>query len=148
NKMNIKMVSDKHWDHIISTILHCGWILMKAHWRDDKKIKKMKEFRTYIHRNWERIIDWWEWVENPPKDARSLGAMESNQRRVTYRMKKRGMHWSQSGAEAMVKIKQGILNGTLRDVYLKDQRRTSRKQRELKRTVKKAQNLHQPTRPS
>ncbi|HLR03709.1 MAG TPA: ISLre2 family transposase, partial [Virgibacillus sp.] len=66
----------------------------------------------------------------------------------TYRMKKRGMHWSQEGAEAMVKVKQGMFNGTLRDVYLKDQRRTSRKQRELKRTVKKAQNLHQPTRPS
>lgn len=115
---------------------------------DDKKLEKVKDFRTYINRNWERIIDWRECVENPPQDARSLGAMESNQRHVTYRMKKRGMHWSQKGAEAMVKIKQGILNGTLRDVYLKDQRRTNRKQREIKRTVKKAQNLHQPTRPS
>lgn len=115
---------------------------------DDKKLEKVKEFRTYINRNWERIIDWRECVEVPPQDARSLGAMESNQRRVTYRMKKRGMHWSQEGAEAMVKVKQGMFNGTLRDVYLKDQRRTSRKQRELKRTVKKAQNLHQPTRPS
>lgn len=115
---------------------------------DDKKLEKVKEFRTYINRNWDRIIDWRVCVDNPPKEARSLGAMESNQRRITYRMKKRGMHWSQKGAEAMVKIKQGIFNGTLREVYLKDQRRTSRKQRELKRTTKKAQNLHQPTRPS
>ena len=115
---------------------------------DNKKVKKVKEFRTYIQRNWDRIIDWREWVKNPPEDARNLGAMESNQRRVTYRMKKRGMHWSQKGAEAMVKIKQGILNGTLRDVYLKDQQLTSRKRRTLKKTVKKAQNLHQPIRPS
>nr|WP_226035224.1 hypothetical protein [Aquibacillus saliphilus] len=38
-------------------------------------------------------------VENPPKDARSLGAMESNQRHVSFRMKKRGMHWSEAGGE-------------------------------------------------
>ena len=31
-------------------------------------------------------------VDTPPEDARNLGAMELNQRRVTYRMKKRGMH--------------------------------------------------------
>jgi hypothetical protein len=74
--------------------------------------------------------------------------MESNQRRVTYRMKKRGMHWSTKGAEAMVKIKQGIINGTLRDVYLKDQKRSTRKQREVKKTVRMSQTLHQPTRPS
>lgn len=115
---------------------------------DDKKVKKVKEFRAYIQGNWERIIDWRKCVDNPPKDARSLGAMESNQRHISYRMKKRGMHWGRKGAEAMVKIKQGILNGTLREVYLKDQRRTNRKQREVKRTMKEAQNLHQPTRPS
>jgi len=36
-------------------------------------------------------------------------------------MKKRGMHWSADGIEAMVKVKQGILNGTLREVYLSAQ---------------------------
>lgn len=72
---------------------------------DSKKIEKASEFRTYIERNWERIIDWRECLETPSEGARSLGAMESNQRHVSYRMKKRGMHWSPKGAEAMVKIK-------------------------------------------
>ncbi|RKQ34252.1 hypothetical protein D8M06_07670 [Oceanobacillus halophilus] len=79
---------------------------------DTKRIEKVRAFRSYILNNWERILDWRECVDNPPEDARSLGAEESNQRHITYRMKKRGMHWSSEGAEAMVKLKQGKLNGT------------------------------------
>jgi hypothetical protein len=115
---------------------------------DEKKIKKVNDFRKYIVNHWDRIFDWRDKVENPPKDARGLGAMESNQRQISFRMKRRGMHWSKEGAEAMVKVKQGILNGTLREVYLKFQRRSNRKQREFKRTVRMAQLLRQPTRPS
>ncbi|MCZ0704667.1 hypothetical protein J2T56_003279 [Natronobacillus azotifigens] len=115
---------------------------------DQKNVDKLQAFKKYIMHNWERIFDWRERVENPPKDARSLGAMESNQRHVSFRMKKRGMHWSEAGSEGMVKVIQGILNGTLRDVYLKHQKRSERKQRQVKKTVKLAQLLRQPTRPS
>ncbi len=48
------------------------------------------------------------------------------------------MHWSPEVAEAMVKVKQGILNGTLRDVYLKKQKRSKRKQHEITKTVHKS----------
>ena len=77
-----------------------------------------------------------------------MGAMESNQRHITYRMKKRGMHWSADGAEAMVKVKQGKLNGTLRKAYLKDLHRSTRKQRELKKVVRMSTYIRQPSRPS
>lgn len=33
--------------------------------------------------------------------------MESNQHRITFRMKKKGMHWSKDGEEAMVKLNKG-----------------------------------------
>ncbi|MEI3602593.1 ISLre2 family transposase [Oceanobacillus sp. SE10311] len=115
---------------------------------DPKKVEKVRDFRTYILNNWDRILDWRKRVDNPPVDARGLGAMESHQRRVTYRMKKRGMHWSPEGAEAMVKVKQGILNGTLREVYLENLKRSARKQREFKKIVRMSSYLHQPTRPS
>ncbi|MDC3418334.1 ISLre2 family transposase [Aquibacillus salsiterrae] len=115
---------------------------------EEKGKEKLEVFRKYIEHNWERIFDWREKVENPPEDARSLGAMESNQRHVSFRMKKRGMHWSKDGGEGMVKIIQGILNGTLRDVYLKHQKRSERKQRQVKQTVRMAQILRQPTRPT
>ncbi|TCS83975.1 hypothetical protein EDD72_10213 [Tepidibacillus fermentans] len=74
--------------------------------------------------------------------------MESNQRHVSYRMKKRGMHWSLEGAEAMIKVKQGILNKTLRSTYLAHQRRSERKQRDVKKTVRLAQILRESTHPS
>ena len=115
---------------------------------DSKRIEKVGKFRSYILNNWDRIIDWRECMDNPPANARSLGAMESNQRHITYRMKKRGMHWSPEGAEAMVKVKQGKLNGTLRGAYLKKLHRSTRKQREVKKVVRRTMHLHQPTRPS
>src|SRR5699024_6617204 len=61
------------------------------------------------------------------------------QRHISFRMKRRGMHWSAKGAESMVKVKQGILNGTLREVYLMSQKRSKRKQREIKQTVHMSQ---------
>lgn len=115
---------------------------------DEKTIEKVQGFRHYILNNWERIFDWRKQVKQASEDARNLGAMESNQRHITYRMKKRGMHWSDEGAEAMVKIKQGILNQTLREVYLKHQQRSARKQRVMKKVVRVAQILHEQIRPS
>lgn len=113
-----------------------------------KRIEKVSEFRSYILNNWDRIVDWRDCVDHPPENARSLGAMESNQRHITFRMKKRGMHWSSDGVEAMVKVKQGKLNGTLREAYLKDLHRSVRKQREVKKIVRVSAYLHQPTLPS
>jgi len=115
---------------------------------DTKKLERVGQFRSYILNNWERIIDWREHVDHPPAGARSLGAMESHQRHITYRMKKRGMHWSAEGAEAMVKVKQGKLNGTLREAYLHDLQRSARKQREVKKVVRMSAYLRQPDRPS
>src|SRR5699024_7421449 len=71
--------------------------------------------------------------------ARSLGCIESRQRHISFRMKRRGMHWRAKGAESMVKVKQGILNGTLREVYLMSQKRSKRKQREIKQTMHMSQ---------
>ena len=109
--------------------------------QDKQEIKRVSEFRTYILNHWERIFDWRNVVENAPKNARSLGCIESRQRHISFRMKKRGMHWSARGAEAMVKVKQGMLNGTLREAYLKSQRRTKRKQREVKKDVRMSEHF-------
>lgn len=55
---------------------------------EEKDIEKVRRFRTYITKNWSRIFDWRKEVQGAPADARGLGAMESNQRRITFRMKK------------------------------------------------------------
>lgn len=115
---------------------------------NEKKIERVQKFKQYILNNWSRIQDWRNEVEDTPDNARSLGAMESHQRHVTFRMKKRGMHWSDDGAESMVKVKQGMINGTLRGVYLKHQRRSAREHRRVKQTVRMSAYLKQPTRPA
>ncbi|MDY0394660.1 hypothetical protein RWE15_09610 [Virgibacillus halophilus] len=48
----------------------------------------------------------------------------------------------------MVKIKQGMLNNTLRRAYLNVNDRSARKQRDVKKAVRVAQFLRQPTLPS
>src|SRR5699024_5378123 len=106
--------------------------------------EKVNKFRTYIENHWDYVPDWRKRIDEYPEDARGLGAMESNQRRITFRMKKRGMHWSKEGAEAMVKIKQGIANDTLRRVYLASQKRSVRKQRDVKKKVRISNILRQP----
>jgi len=111
-------------------------------------VEKLNTFRTYVLRNWDRIFDWREKAEQVPKDARGLGAMESNQRHISFRMKKRGMHWSAEGCEAMVKVKQGMFNHTLREAYLHQQNRSTRQQRKLKQTVRLSSLLHEKTRQS
>jgi len=58
------------------------------------------------------------------------------------------MHWSQKGCEAMVKVKQGMFNGTLRDAYLADLNRSARQLREDKKIISASMILHQKSRPS
>lgn len=48
----------------------------------------------------------------------------------------------------MVKIKQGILNKTLRSVYLRGQKRSIIKQRNVNRTIRMTEFLRNVTRPS
>lgn len=108
---------------------------------EQKAIDRISALRSYLLNNWERIFDWREKIDGVPEGARGLGAMESHQRHVTFRMKKRGMHWGQPGAEAMVKVKQGMLNGTLYQAYLEQNRITERKRRERQKTIRTAQIL-------
>lgn len=69
---------------------------------------------------WNRTFEWRDVVTTPLADARNLGAIEFNQRHVSFRMKKRGMQWVSKGSKTMVKVKQGVLNNTLWSVYFKD----------------------------
>ena len=58
------------------------------------------------------------------------------------------MHWSKKGCEAMVKVKQGIFNDTLREAYIGHIKRTTRQKREDKKVIRLSQILNQKTRPS
>lgn len=51
-----------------------------------------------------------------------LGIMESQHRKITYRMKKRGMYWSQQGADRMGQMILLSSAGELRELFLGDWR--------------------------
>lgn len=72
-------------------VFDCRWIHLKAQLKTKLNLKN-HVFRGYIENQWDRIFDWKTKVKDAPEGAKSLGAIESNQRRVSYRMKKRGMH--------------------------------------------------------
>jgi hypothetical protein len=78
--------------------------------QEEKKITIMGK---YLLRNWEFIKDWKTESSYTNIDARNMGTIESNQRRLAYRMKRRGMKWSKEGAQAVAKVQQGVTNGEL-----------------------------------
>ena len=84
----------------------------------DREEKRIEAMRKYLEGHWDLLRDWREVSPNRPENARGMGSMESNQRRLAYRMKRRGMYWSETGAEAVAKVQQGIANGTLREAVL------------------------------
>src|SRR5699024_7584159 len=74
----------------------------------------------------------------------------SRNRIVTFRMKNRGMHWSAEGAEAVVKVLQGLTNGTLKEAYIRSIKnsRSAREQRRAIRVFRLAALLKDPVLPS
>jgi hypothetical protein len=48
---------------------------------------------------------------------RGIGVMETQHRKITYRMKKRGMYWSERGADTISKMILAVYNHSLRDLF-------------------------------
>ncbi|MEZ7555976.1 ISLre2 family transposase [Streptococcus sp. 27098_8_134] len=68
-------------------------------------------------------------LRNLPK--KGIGVMESQHRRLTYRMKNQGMIWSIEGAEIMANMILAVEEGSLRDLFFGDWRQAAKKLKEL-----------------
>lgn len=64
-----------------------------------------------------------------------IGIVESNHRKLTYRMKNRGMYWSDAGAETIAKLIILEKQGELRDLIFGDWRQEFEEFEELNNTV-------------
>lgn len=121
----------------------------ESHLDGDSWAKKVEETKHYLLNHWDRLLDWrtaFDKQKLPPHAGR-MGSMESNQRYLTFRMKKRGMHWGHS-LENMVKVIQGMRNGTLRDTYLAAFLPSAREQKEIRKLVRLGALFYTKTRPS
>lgn len=78
-----------------------------------------------------------------------IGVMESQHRKITYRMKKRGMYWSMQGAETMSQLIVLSYEGQLRDLFLGSWREDYQHYSDLNGisagTIKKQQNKIEKT---
>ncbi|RYL92761.1 ISLre2 family transposase [Sporolactobacillus sp. THM7-4] len=137
-----RAVRNKDQDRVIALIDTC-----ESQLDDDQRVKEVEAAKSYLLNHWDRLFDWREIVKDKPEHAGKLGAMESHPRHLTFRMKKRGMHWGAS-AEGMVKVLQGRLNKTLKETYLASFKPSVRATRLIKKTVKIASLLKSKTRPS
>lgn len=77
------------------------------------KLENFQRFKRYLLRNFK-------YTESPGAvglPSSSIGIMESQHRKITYRMKNRGMYWSQKGAETMSQVIVLDHAGELRDLF-------------------------------
>ena len=86
---------------------------------DDKERKLIAEYYVYVKNNRDGIAASIR-IKMSGEEHRA-GAVESNiDKTIAHRFKKRGMSWSEDGAEALLKIRQVIFNGEWDDWWYKN----------------------------
>lgn len=79
----------------------------------DEKLESFQRFSRQLLRNFK-------YTENPEAfglSSSGIGIMESQHRKITYRMKNRGMYWSKEGANTMSQTILLTYKGELRDLF-------------------------------
>lgn len=89
----------------------------------DEKLENFQRFRRQLLRNFK-------YTESPETFGLStsgIGIMESQHRKITYRMKNRGMYWSKEGADTMSQTILLSHAGELRDLFFGEWRQSYQK---------------------
>ena len=102
-----KALRTHDWDQV-STVLDT--VLSQA--QDEGQSEHTERLRSYLQRNWDYLRN----MKQRGLEAyeKLIGTCESNHRLYSYRMKKQGRRWGETGGLGMVKILTGIKNGDLR----------------------------------
>lgn len=83
---------------------------------DDLQIEQVKRLSDYLSRNWNYLAGMKE--RGLSKYEKIIGTCESNHRIYSYRMKKQGRRWGESGGRCMVNVITGIKNNDLREALI------------------------------
>ncbi|VDY71604.1 DDE transposase [Streptococcus sanguinis] len=94
---------------------------------DEEETASFQDFARRLKRNFSYTKP--ASLRNLPK--KGIGVMESQHRRLTYRMKNQGMIWSLEGAEIMANMILAVEEGTLRELFFGDWRKASQKMKGL-----------------
>ena len=93
----------------------------------DNKLEAFSRFKSRLLKNFQYTIT----PEQMGLSSSGIGIMESQHRKVAYRMKNRGMYWSKKGAEAMSRTILLNHTGGLRELFFGDWRTEYEKIQEL-----------------
>lgn len=80
---------------------------------EGKELDELVKFRSRLLANFQYTKP----AELRGFSHRGIGVMETQHRKITYRMKKRGMYWSESGADTMSKMILAVYDQNLRDLF-------------------------------
>ncbi|MGT2906510.1 ISLre2 family transposase [Streptococcus dentiloxodontae] len=86
----------------------------------DEKLEAFQRFKRQLIKNFK-------YTESPESvglSSSGIGIMESQHRKITYRMKNRGMYWSKKGADNMSQTILLSHEGKLRDLFFGEWRKT------------------------
>ncbi|WP_029776315.1 UPF0236 family transposase-like protein, partial [Streptococcus agalactiae] len=92
----------------------------------DEKLEEFQRFRRQLMKNFR-------YTEKPEAfglPSSGIGIMESQHRKITYRMKNRGMYWSKRGADTMSQTILLSYAGKLRELFFGDWRKSYRKMKD------------------
>lgn len=117
----------------------------------DNKFETFGRFKRQLLRNFQYTVT----PEQMGLGSRGIGIMESQHRKIAYRMKNRGMYWSKKGADTMSRTILLNHTGELRDLFFGNWRTEYEKiqeiddtQRERLTTFRKAHHALPDVRPS
>ena len=106
-----KAIRSFSWNNVM-TVLN----KVKSMAIDNLQIEQVERLRDYLARNWEYLADM---KRRGLSDyEKIIGTCESNHRIYSYRMKKQGRRWGESGGRCMVKVITGIKNNDLREALI------------------------------
>ena len=80
---------------------------------NEEELELFNKFKTKLLQNFQYTKP----AELRGFSHRGIGVMETQHRKLTYRMKRRGMYWSEKGANTMSKMILAVYNGSLRELF-------------------------------
>jgi hypothetical protein len=80
---------------------------------NEEELELFNKFKTKLLQNFQYTKP----AELRGFSHRGIGVMETQHRKLTYRMKRRGMYWSEKGANTMSKMILAVYNDSLRELF-------------------------------
>ncbi|MGT2910688.1 ISLre2 family transposase [Streptococcus cameli] len=105
------------------SIVNVAFDTLESLEENEQKLTTIMDFKRKLRNRWKHTLA----SDKRGLPAGSIGIMESQHRKITYRMKHQGMYWSVRGADTMSQVIIAESEGELRDLFFGDWQKTYQK---------------------